>query len=725
MESKDLRSHLKYEAAEGGEALPLLPGMGFMAEDPGAYGLITDACPLVKKGLLVAAGGGQAWEREDSQLYHIADIGLNALPETVFEDLFTRPDEAAEGLRLALGHDGKNGPNPASRYFAALAEVVSMQILETRGKGTSHEQTAVLLQRELTDKLALLRRRIKDADAQYDGASPLSLCVCRLQSATAEEYLLDIYAAGGYRVYLLDEAGMSPLWSQRTATLIPGEGVQLAGKRIHLSRKEPFAILLVSESVYDPRGVERRSPGESKGMLWRNRLCLEDDFFRLISDCVYEYEFGERAAVFFGGHLQGRYSAAGALSLHTGGASFEVFRNRCRNRLGELEKLLALFPQGYDPTHPPTQPPRLEVELGYLKDLTAENPLYLTRIREALRDTVFSVLAEESVPALPPPPAGVPEYLRPDREEMRAVFDSFDRENYPDREHIARNSAMLREILSEHWVTLRPVLLSDAPAPAASALAARMAGERMYHACLDMNRRLTLMLSRRKQTVLRLEEILSDSLEILHAEGNDWICARAGSESTQAWMNSLQRDLPSVLEHLRHDWERDTEDYRCLHSAYTGERERLFRLDTKDGVGFFAADWQSLIKGDLTDERADRIRALMAASEQTSSLPELWEAALRLSRGTGVLTRRIQARAAENRTAREFTARTDLCIAALRGAAYEDPAWGESVLAVLDTAVRNDFRATVRLWQETHTLIERQAEAFGEYSAVYSRYTHA
>lgn len=726
MENKDPRSHPKYDGTEGKQTLPFKPEMVFLAEDTEAYGLITDVCPLAKGGILVAAGGSPAWEREESPLYSMSENGLNALSKTVFQELCPHPAAAAEGLKLALGHEGKNGTNPVSRYFAALAEVIAMQITENQERETSHEQLAVLLNRELTERLAELRRRIsatvKGRDALEDAAVALSLCVCRLQSETAEDHILDIYAAGSFRVYLLDEAGMSPVWCRSPIKMISGKPVQLQGQRIHLRHKDPFAILLVSESIYDPRGAEKRPIAESKGMVWRNRLCMEDDFFRLISDCVYDYEFGERAMVFFGGHLQGRYSAVGALSLYTGGASFEVFRNRCRNRLSELEKLMGLFPQGYDSANPPTLPPRQDVELRYLQELTEKNPTYLIKAREALRDTVLSILSEQAPATLPPPPAGVPEYQRPSHEEIHAVFASFDCENYVDRERIRENRAMLREILSEHWVTLRPVLLADAPPPATNALAARVSGERIYNACLDMNRRLTVMLARRKHTVLRLEEILSDRLEALRFEGNDWICARAGSESTDAWMGALQRELPAVLEFMEKNWKQETEDYRCLHSAYTGERERLFRLDTKAEIGFFSEDWESLIRGDMTEERADRIRELLSVSEQASALMELWDAALRISYGTGALTRRILARAAENRTAREFTARLPLCIAALRGAAYEDPAWGETVLAVLDTATRNDFRATVRRWQETDTLIRRQAEAYAEYSATYSRY---
>ena len=61
-------------------------------------------------------------------------------------------------------------------------------------------------------------------------------------------------------------------------------------------------------------------------------------------------------------------------------------------------------------------------------------------------------------------------------------------------------------------------------------------------------------------------------------------------------------------------------------------------------------------------------------------------------------------------------------IAALRGAAYEDPDWGNEIISVMDNATRNEFRATVRRWQETRRLLEHQKQAFEAYSAMYGTY---
>jgi hypothetical protein len=72
--------------------------------------------------------------------------------------------------------------------------------------------------------------------------------------------------------------------------------------------------------------------------------------------------------------------------------------------------------------------------------------------------------------------------------------------------------------------------------------------------------------------------------------------------------------------------------------------------------------------------------------------------------------------------ARDLAGRADLQIAALRASAYEDPDWGESVVAVLEPARRREHRDVVRRWQESCELAARRAEAFESYSRSYGVY---
>jgi hypothetical protein len=279
---------------------------------------------------------------------------------------------------------------------------------------------------------------------------------------------------------------------------------------------------------------------------------------------------------------------------------------------------------------------------------------------------------------------------------------------------------MLREMLSEHWITLRPALLSyyreNGMAPCSDP------GEHTYAACLTMNSSLADMLIQRKNTVDTLEKALRDGLDILQSSGNDWICGRVGRESTRPFAKCLTEVLPPLLAYLQTDWEGDTERYRCLYTAYTTERERLFRLDVRDGNGFFASDWNLICDGCMEDDRWAVLRDCLEANSDTAAYVKLWDSLHRISLGTAALLDRIQSRAAESRTARDLADRTNLWVDALRGAAYEDKAWGESVISVMDTATRNDFRATVRRWQEARELSRCQDEAFAQYSETYGRY---
>ena len=166
-------------------------------------------------------------------------------------------------------------------------------------------------------------------------------------------------------------------------------------------------------------------------------------------------------------------------------------------------------------------------------------------------------------------------------------------------------------------------------------------------------------------------------------------------------------------------WQADTEAYRSLLTAYTYERELLFRMDTKDVEGFFASDWLAMQEGDLADSRWNAIRDLL---EVVPTYRDLWDSLCRVSKGTGALLARIHGRGAERRMARELAGRSDIQLAALRASAYEDEDWGESVVAVMEPPLRREHKDAVRRWQETRELVARRAEAYAAYSTAWSAY---
>jgi hypothetical protein len=112
----------------------------------------------------------------------------------------------------------------------------------------------------------------------------------------------------------------------------------------------------------------------------------------------------------------------------------------------------------------------------------------------------------------------------------------------------------------------------------------------------------------------------------------------------------------------------------------------------------------------------------LSRSHETAGFGEFLEAIRRISRGTGALYGRIRARAAETRMARELANRADLRITALRGAAYEDPDWGEEIIGLMDAPARAEFLAVVQGWQETRARLERRQEAYDTYAAMYTAF---
>jgi hypothetical protein len=318
--------------------------------------------------------------------------------------------------------------------------------------------------------------------------------------------------------------------------------------------------------------------------------------------------------------------------------------------------------------------------------------------------------------------------------DLYKVFRRLDCENDPDRARIAENNRVLRESLSEHWITLRPILTEggeaeppapeDVEMPSSEPTAAdyRAVSDAVYGVCLDMNRRLAEMLERRRRMVEDIRSRMLTGLDIAVSEGEDWVCGRAGADSVRAWLRPLREDLPVLLSEMERGWQEDTERYRSLLTAYTAERDALFGRDVTPVLGGFAERWQAVTEGRLPDEVWQAWADRLSQSPETAGFGEFLEAIRRISEGTGALYGRIRARAAETRMARELASRADLRITAMRGAAYEDPDWGEEIIGLMDAHGRTEFRNVVRGWQETRERLERQREAYDSYAAMYTAF---
>lgn len=704
----------------------LRPEMAFLAENPEAFGLVPDACPLATKHLLIAANGYSA---EGGSIFPMVDTeekGIDGL-FAVYGDLLPRTDDVIDALQAAFGENKSGQEYPVSRYCATLAEVTALQLLRDAAFEASFEQTRVMLTDELLRNMKAFRNSFRNEDGKLlwaDDFFSISLGICRVREAGGGDYTADVFSAGDFSLYLLDAEGMAPLWSTVTPVFscTSTEGELLTGKTVRFHHPEPFALLLVSESVWGLNASESRSLRSNPGLIWRYRMRLEDYFLRLITDCVREYEFGNRAVHFFMGRSHGHDSASGAMTILRDGVSYEVFRLLCQNRLSALSEMTELLPDGYDPRNIPKPGSRTEIELNYLRQLLERDAELTTRVMDALRLSTVEKLRKGAAAEPIPLPENVPDYARLEWEELYRTYRVYDCENDGDRARIEQNARVLQESLSEHWITLRPMFTETKHTLPLDVQNYRRVSDQMYASCRDMNSRLAELLDARRKTIQAIGRILSDGLDILEAEGNDWVCGRAGVDSVMAWADPLTTQLPLQLHDLRRDWERQTEQYRALLTAYTAERNKLFVRDVCDERGDFSADWRAMREGCLPEGRWELFRDRLANTPETVPFLNLVDSLYRISHGTGALLHRIRTRAAENRMARDLSDRQDLRILALRGAAYEDPDWGEAVIRAMDMATRNDFRATVRKWQKTCELIEQRKQAYLEYSTMYNTY---
>ncbi len=704
----------------------LIPEMTFLAENPEAFGLVPDACPLSTKHLLIAANGHSAEGGSISPMIDTEEKGIDGV-FSVYGDLFPRTEEIAEALQAAFGTNKSGQEYPVSRYCATLAEVTALQILRNSAFDASFEQTRVMLTDGLRRNMKAFRNSFRNEEGKLlwsDDFFTVSLGICRIREAGGGNYTADVFSAGDFSLYLLDATGMSPLWCTATpffSCVDRGEEL-LAGKTVRFHHPEPFALLLISESVCGVNASEMRSLRSNQGLIWRYRMRLEDYFLRLITDCVREYEFGTRAVHFFMGRSHGHDSASGAMTILRDGVSYEVFRLHCQNRLSVLSELTELLPDGYDPHNIPHPGTRTDIELAYLRQLLERDSDLADRLVDALQSCTVDKLRKGPSAESVPPPENVPDYTRLEWETVHRAYRVYDSENDGDRTRIENNARVMKESLSEHWITLRPLLTELRHNLPPEIQNYRRVSDQMYDSCRDMNRRLSALLEVRRETVASIGKLLADGLDTLDAEGNDWVCGRAGTDSVMAWADPLATQLPLMLQDLQRDWKQQTEQYRTLLTAYTAERNKLFLRDICEEKGSFSSDWRAMRDGCLPEGRWELFRDRLANAPDTEAFLNLFDSLYRISHGTGVLMHRIRTRAAENRMARDLSDRQDLQLLALRGAAYEDPDWGDAVIRVMDMATRNDFRATVRKWQRTCELIEKRKKAYMEYSAMYNAY---
>lgn len=692
-----------------------LGGNAFLAENPEAFGLVSDAHPIATDKWLIAANGYMADDGMQPPTFTVGGKGVEGLFNGLYDGLIYRTPENEAILRLTFGESDERQTHPIARYCAALTETLAYQVLTELGDAATCEDCARALSEHLPNGIEELRDVMRAAVGPRPGSErffSVSFCACRLLSAGEEKYTVDIFSAGDFSVYLLDERGMSPFFTDVTDMLEPVETCRVKGYRMTLTHPGPFAVLLLSNSICQPSPSELRAAADRPGLLWRYRIRLEDQMVRLIVASLRPEEVAERAARFFSGRAMGQESASGAMSLH--GGSFDTFRALCQSRLRELENLAALLPKGYDEDRPPLQTPLEEAERSFVLSAFVSRPVLRERTVEALSDYALTCLAEGA--SRSPAPEDEDGYKRLTYEMVHSVYLTYDRENDSDRTRIAANRQAMLGLLCEHWLTLRP-LCCDRGRSASSAAEAFS-----LEACMSMQKQLAQMIGRRKELLSLLRTRLEDSLDMLKADGEDWLYGRAGDDSAAVWMRSVGKDIPRLVGAMEREWADVSERIRSMQAAYIQERERLFLLDTSKGGGWYAS-CQRVLDGTLPDAEWEEYQD--GVVEIDPAYVELIRVLKALSKRTGALYRQISARAAERRTVQTVSSDEDWQVACMLGSLREDEAWGTKVIGMVDSGFRNEYKAFSRRWQEERELLLRQQNAYEAYRDMYGRYADA
>ena len=762
-----------------------LPGMTFLAENPEAFGFISDARPVATQdgSLIVTAngasgmGGMTALPGATAPTFSVEAPGVDGLIDELYGSLIPRTDRNHRLLASTFGESEGRQEHLVSRYAAVLAEATALSVLteeavlDTR-EGLipmSHRETAERLAERIAADLSTLGRALEasGADEGEDEFLSVSFAAVRVTDRADGTAAVDLFAAGDFKLYLLDANGLCPLWVTATPPITPRLATPVGGTTLELNHPEPYALLLLSESACAPDPAEARRMREEPGLLWRHRMRLEENILRLLATAGSIADLGAYAERFFTGRAHGRDSASGAMILRPQDAR-ESLQAACRARLDHLESLLLLLPDGYDPAHIPHLEPRVDTERAYLHALLTREEGLADRVTEALRKAVLDKLhrglkalpeGEAISPGVPsadvlepddetlsaaacaaestPPPADVPEYHRLSFPALWKAYRLYDSENDADRSRIAENRRALYEQFSRHWVTLRPLFVAgeahDADESSPQTLAYRAACDRDYEACCRLNARLGAILTERRAREKCLDTLLSEGLEALRATRYDRLYGRDDDGRRSAFLHSLAAELPAAIASVEGFSTEEGDGYRSLYTAYLIEREELFKRDITPPHGILASTWVSVCNGTLSTGRwADLCSAAAScipcgsgggtAISEEEDYAALLGALRRISLGTGVLCNRVRERAADRRMARELATRVNLQLDCLRGAAYEDADWGEAAAALMSEVGRGDYAAMVFRWEEALATRHRRAEAYESYRAMYESF---
>ena len=680
----------------------------FLSENAEAFGLVSDAHPVTTSTVMIAANGHAADDGMHPPTFSVSGKGVDGLYDGLYSGLLHRSDANEAILRLTFGESEGRQTHPIARYSAALVTSLAYQTLSDM-TGAGGCDCAASLSSVLPDGIDSVRDVMRAAVGPRPGSEhffAVSFCACRVTPVGEGNFGVDIFHAGDFSLYILDEKGMAPLYVCDSDMLEPLDTSVVSWAYLELEHPEPFALLLLSKSVLELSTKDFRAMQDRPGMIWRYRMRSEDQWLRLVTSTAKEEDLAENAERFFAGRAVGRDSASGAWLILNG--SYDAFRTACRSRLHQLEHLISLLPKGYDALHPVEQSP-----LGAFRT----RPGLVERTMDAIAKRAASLLHrvqdENDIDF-----AGSDGALRLTAGAVREVFLSYDCKNQADRQQIEKNKKVICDLLSEHWTTLRPLFCRR---PMSDELTREMC-ERSDSAaatCVALKNRIAFLVGRRRRIMENIRRGLQDGLDVLSRQSGDWISGVGGDGSAYEWFREAGGRIPAMVAAAKEEYTKTTDRLRGLQAAYTQERAMSFALDTSEGGPWYTCCRQ-IMEGDLP---ADIWRVYANdVAEHAEGYTDFLHVIRTVSERNHALREQMQSRGAERRTLLALSGDEDWQIACLLAALREDAAWGEQVGTLVDNGFRNEYKALCRRWMEEKELLLRQKEAFEAYRQMYEAY---
>lgn len=707
----------------------------FLANNPESFGLTSETYPIVGETYIISAHGVS--EQHVGTLVH--DIGAQT-PSEWFESVYAA---SLVGYDPALAdaliqYNFKNWEQwqeqPLSRCGAILCQMLLRKYFE-RLEDEPIEPNWLAVSEELSDGLRNLHESVRImgfCSEEVDVPTSAAIGAAYVRRVAEDCFYITMLSAGAFRFYLLDKNGMAPLWLERSYPLSEDGFGRLEMRQVHIEKSEPFAVVVLSENVcrnFRLDHVDDDKLQMQRGLVWRDRMRLERVLLHAVDESDTADRFPECAAHAFGGYIAaGETGASGALSVI--GASFERFADMCRMRLQRVEETLELLPDGYDPER------RIAPQtLAYTEREFADGLLGRSH---ALQNYMFDVVSEHLEAMLSPLAMRLEEAYEPLRDDgplqgnlVEGVFRSYDDINMLDRRQIGVNQHKIEQLLADHWITLRPVFLADQ-------CDEDSIQEKIYTCCLRMNRSLLSMQRKRRECMNMLMAYLQTRYTALSADTEDYILGRAGDDSVYTQMKSLADGVLDATAKVRTQWQSQGDGYRSMLTAYTAERERLFRMDV-DRDTFLT--YRDIFNGTLPDTEWESLseRVERTLSDDYVALLDVLRA---LSQHNGQLRSMIVEKDAVGRTCRELAGRRDCQCDALLAILRGENGWTWRTDATKDKTdlhmdselgrsegtdvmpashdIVNHYHALVRRWHEVQKHYARQEEAYTRYRDMYT-----